>query len=89
VGSSFFLFFNRDWKLTSLPDWSFDTSNITSVWSYFFFGFNYSWSIPKVSAWTGVSIKNVSSSNVFFYYPPSNSSDSISAWNTFDWYAKS
>jgi len=81
----FFYRFNYSWALTSLPSWSFDTSNITSVWDYFFRDFNYSWSIPKVSAWTGVSIKNVSSSNVYFYYPPSNSSDSISAWNTFDW----
>ena len=85
----FFYYFNNFWALTSLPAWSFDTSNITTVWADFFYNFNNSWSIPKVSAWTGVAIKNVSSSSVVFYYAPSNSSDSISAWNTFDWYAKS
>ena len=89
VWVNFFNGFNYFWALTSLPAWSFNTSNITSVWSLFFSNFNYSWSIPKVSAWTGVAIKNVSSDNVVFHYAPSNSSDSISAWNTFDWYAKS
>ena len=89
VWDSFFYNFNDSWALTSLPSWSFDTSNITSAWDFSFSNFNNSWSIPKVSAWTGVSIKNVSSSNVSFHYAPSNSSDSISAWNTFDWYAKS
>jgi len=87
VWDDFFRYFNYYWALTSLPSWSFDTSNITSVWINFFYFFNYSWSIPKVSAWTGVSIKNASSSNVVFHYPWW--SDSISAWNTFDWYAKS
>ena len=89
VWGSFFSNFNNSWALTSLPSWSFDTSNITSAWINFFYYFNYSWSIPKVSAWTGVAIKNVSSESVDFHYAPSNSSDSISAWNTFDWYAKS
>ena len=88
VWRDFFRSFNQSWALTSLPSWSFDTSSITSAWNNFFYRFNYSWSIPKVSAWTGVAIKNVSSSSVVFYYAPSNSSDSISAWNTFDWYAK-
>ena len=89
VWTYFFYFFNNSWALTSLPSWSFDTSNITSVRSNFFYSFNNSWALPKVSAWTGVAIKNVSSDNVVFHYAPSNSSDSISAWNTFDWYAKS
>ena len=87
VWNYFFSYFNFIWALTSLPSWSFDTSNITSVWYDFFSYFNNSWALPKVSAWTGVSIKNVSSGNVVFHYPWW--SDSISAWNTFDWYAKS
>ena len=86
---NFFRTFNRDWALTSLPSWSFDTSSITSAWNNFFYRFNYSWSIPKVSAWTGVAIKNVSSSNVVFHYAPSNTAQTVTAWNTFDWYAKS
>ena len=36
----FFYFFNADWALTSLPEWSFDTSNITTAWDYFFSCFN-------------------------------------------------
>ena len=83
----FFYYFNRDWALTSLPAWSFDLNNVTSAWIQFLYRLNYNWAIPKVSAWTGVAIKNVSSGSVDFYYPWW--SDSISAWNYFDWYAKS
>lgn len=36
----FFYFFNADWALTSLPEWSFNTSNITTAWDYFFSCFN-------------------------------------------------
>jgi len=44
----FFYSFNNNWQLTSLPSWSFDTSNITTVGSYFFYYFNYYWQLTSL-----------------------------------------
>ena len=47
-GDNFFSYFNYAWALTSLPEWSFDTSHITTVWNDFFYGFNYYWSLENL-----------------------------------------
>ena len=49
---SFFFSFNSNWSLTSLPAWSFDTSNITTAWNNFFFSFNSNWSLTSLPAWS-------------------------------------
>ena len=49
-GDYFFYDFNYNWVLTSLPDWSFDTSNIETVGNYFFYGFNEYWQLTSLPA---------------------------------------
>ena len=48
AGNYFFYNFNRDWALTSLLEWSFDTSKITTVWNYFFDKFNNNWKLTSL-----------------------------------------
>ena len=52
AGNSFFYCFNREWKITSLPENSFDTSNITAVGNYFFSYFNYKWALTSLPVWS-------------------------------------
>ena len=47
-GNYFFRSFNGQWALTSLPEWSFDTSKITVAWLYFFSNFNQNWAITSL-----------------------------------------
>ena len=46
--NNFFSHFNYSWALTSLPTWSFDTSNITEVGIYFFSDFNKEWALTNL-----------------------------------------
>ena len=45
---NFFCAFNRDGKVTSLPIWSFDTSNIINVGTNYFYSFNQDWDITEL-----------------------------------------
>ena len=52
-GDYFFYNFNYNWwKITSLPAWSFDTSNITTVGTNFFYNFNRDWQITSLPEWS-------------------------------------
>ena len=62
----FFRSFNYNWSLTSLPAWSFDTSNITNVWYDFFRSFNYIWSLISLPAWS-FDTSNITSVWDFFF----------------------
>ena len=48
----FFMSFNKNWAITSLPEWSFDTSNITTAGDYFFMAFNEVWLLRDLPAWS-------------------------------------
>ncbi len=47
-GDYFFEEFNYDWAITELPEGSFDTSNIETVWNNFFAEFNRYWEITEL-----------------------------------------
>ena len=49
---NFFYNFNRNWALESLPEWSFDTSNIMTVGGRFFAGFNEDWGLTSLPVWS-------------------------------------
>ncbi len=66
VGNNFFANFNLNGALTSLPAGSFNTSNITSVGNYFFDNFNYNGKLTQGN--NSISIKNITSSAMAFYY---------------------
>ena len=51
-GNYFFSYFNSNWKITSLPEWSFDTSKIMTVGNSFFYGFNYGWQLTSLPEWS-------------------------------------
>jgi len=65
-GHNFFRFFNHNWSLTTLPAWSFNTSNITSVGNYFFSFFNHNWSLTTLPAWSFNTSNITSVGNYFF-----------------------
>ena len=48
----FFHYFNNAWALTSLPEWSFDTSNITTAGVNFFTQFNKEWLLTTLPEWS-------------------------------------
>ena len=48
----FFNWFNNGWALTSLPEWSFDTSNISEVGDNFFDHFNWQWKLESLPEWS-------------------------------------
>ena len=49
----FFMYFNSNWAITSLPTWSFATNNIISAWDAFFAGFNSSnWQLTNLPDWS-------------------------------------
>ena len=62
----FFSSFNQNWAITSLPEWSFDTSNLESVWSNFFSYFNQSWLLSRLPIWS-FNLSNIETSNVSFF----------------------
>ena len=66
VGNNFFANLNLNGALTSLPAGSFNTSNITSVGNYFFDNFNYNGKLIQGN--NSISIKNITSSVMAFYY---------------------
>jgi len=64
----FFDNFNRNWALTSLPEWSFDTSNITRVWRSFFEMFNEGWALESLPEWS-FDLSNITTVwNEFFWW---------------------
>ena len=67
-GNYFFYNFNSNWKLTSLPEWSFDTSKITTVGSDFFFSFNNKWKLTSLPEWSFDTSKITSVGDYFFDY---------------------
>lgn len=50
--NNFFRYFNYNWAITSLPEWSFDTSNIKVAWEYFFAHFNNGWLLTSLPEWS-------------------------------------
>ena len=52
VGDYFFKYFNWNWALTELPEWSFDTSNIIEVWISFFDNFNRNGKLTSLPEWS-------------------------------------
>ncbi len=78
----FFFGFNRNWSLTSLPAWSFDTSNITNVWNYFFHSFNNNWFLTSLPAWS-FNISSITSAlhYFFFYFNYNWALTSLPAWS--------
>jgi len=66
VWDNFFRYFNYNWAITSLPDWSFDTSNIESVWNYFFYYFNNGWAITGLPDWS-FDTSNIWSAWTYFF----------------------
>ena len=66
VGSWFFYRFNSEWAITSLPEWSFDTSHITTVWAHFFSSFNNSWKLATLPEWS-FDISNITSVGMSFF----------------------
>ena len=51
-GDRFFSWFNNNWAITSLPEWSFNTSQITTVGDLFFFCFNCNWKLTSLPEWS-------------------------------------
>ena len=63
----FFSYFNKDWALTSLPDNSFDTSNITTAGYNFFSHFNQTeWKLTSLPTWS-FNISNITSVQNYFF----------------------
>ena len=67
-GDYFFSFFNYDWAITGLPEWSFDTSNITTAGSSFFDSFNCNWVITSLPVWSFDTSNIISAGDHFFSY---------------------
>lgn len=67
VWDYFFENFNHSWALTFLPDWSFDTSDITSTGDRFFEGFNWGWKIMSLPVWS-FDLSNISVVWDFFFF---------------------
>ena len=65
-GDYFFSHFNIEWALTSLPEWSFDTSNITSAGWGFFIIFNYKWALKSLPTWS-FNISNIDTEGGAFF----------------------
>ena len=51
-GDNFFYYFNCRWGLTSLPEWSFDMSNIMIAGIGFFDHFNANWQLTSLPEWS-------------------------------------
>ena len=68
-GDSYFYYFNHYWALTELPEWSFNTSNITNVGNDFFYSFNELWKLNTLPEWS-FNLSNISWDvwDNFFYY---------------------
>ena len=67
VGGHFFDKFNYVWAITSLPEWSFDTSHIAIAWSSFFNNFNHLWAITSLPEWS-FNLSNIERADMFFFY---------------------
>ena len=64
--NKFFNNFNYEWVIISLPEWSFDTSYITTVGDAFFGSFNYDWLLTSLPA-NSFNTSNITSvGGVFF-----------------------
>jgi len=67
-GDYFFSYFNSQWALESLPEWSFDTSIITTVGNGFFNRFNQNWALIRLPEYS-FNIENITTvGNDFFSY---------------------
>ena len=62
----YFLRFNADWAITSLPEWSFDTSSITSANNNFFNSFNWNWQLTSLPTWS-FNISNITTVGTNFF----------------------
>ena len=84
VGNYFFSQFNSYWAIASLPEWSFDTSNITKVGTYFFALFNsYHTPLTTLPEWS-FNISNISGTvgnNFFYFFNWGWSTTSLPAWS--------
>ena len=65
-GNYFFYNFNKNWALTSLPEWSFDTSKITTVGNSFFSCFNCRWKLTSLPIWSFKTDNITTAGNEFF-----------------------
>ena len=98
----FFYFFNgwngwNGWALMDLPNGSFDTSNIITVWSYFFDDFNWGWLLTSLPDWSFDTSNITTVGNYFFSYFNQNwlltslpdwsfdTSNITTVWNYFFW----
>ena len=63
----FFAYFNYNWLITELPEWSFDTSSITQAWYNFFSAFNYNWAITELPEWSFDTSSITQAWDDFFY----------------------
>ena len=63
----FFYNFNSKWAITSLPEWSFVTSNVTTAGVVFFSNFNSNWLLTSLPEWS-FDTSNITTvtSNYFF-----------------------
>jgi len=66
VGGNFFLSFNANWAITSLPEWSFDTSYVKNGYNQFFGFFNKSWSLISLPTWS-FNISNIETGTTNFF----------------------
>ena len=66
VGHYFFRNFNRDWALTSLPKWSFDTSQINGAWNDTFSHFNSNWAITSLPEWS-FDLSNLTTAGIYSF----------------------
>ena len=91
VGAYFFSSFNYDGDLTSLPAGSFILSQLpVASRTYYFSYFNYSsWKLTK-QVW-GIQLKNAHNAAIDFHYWnwSSTVTESVSSWNSFNWYTES
>ena len=95
-GNRFFSWFNNSWAITSLPEWSFNTSQITTAGDLFFFCFNCNWKLTSLPEWS-FNTSNISGAvgdNFFSYFNnywqltslpiwSFNTSQITTAWNNF------
>ena len=64
----FFAHFNNWWQLTSLPEGSFDTSNITTAWDDFFRSFNNGWALTSLPTGSFDTSNITTAWDDFFWY---------------------
>jgi hypothetical protein len=72
VGDNFFSYFNGYGALTSLPEGSFDTSDITTVGNSFFANFNYQGALTSLPEGSFDTSNITSAGDRFFYFFNSN-----------------